>query len=89
MSKVRVFIASSLDGFIAGPDGELDWLSGREGVEDTFTPFFQEIGAMLMGRRTYDVVNGFDGAWPYGQTPVLVATTQLQPSLGQRLERNH
>lgn len=83
MSKVRVFIASSLDGFIAGPDDELDWLTGREGVEDTFTPFFQNIGAMLMGRRTYDVVSGFDGEWPYGQTPVLVATTQaLNPIQG-------
>lgn len=76
MSRVRVFIASSLDGFIAGPNDELDWLSNREGVEDTFTPFFQQVGAMLMGRRTYDVVSGFEGEWPYGDTPVLVATTR-------------
>ena len=81
MIKVRVFIASSLDGFIAGPDNELDWLSGREGVEDTFTPFIEGIGAMMMGRRTYDVVSAFDGPWPYGETPVLVATTRpLEPS---------
>lgn len=76
MSRLRVFIATSLDGFIAGPNDELDWLSGGEGAEDTFTPFFQQIGAMLMGRRTYDVVSGFEGVWPYGDTPVLVATTR-------------
>ncbi|MEX1366201.1 MAG: dihydrofolate reductase family protein [Nannocystaceae bacterium] len=79
MSRVRVFIATSLDGFIAGPDDELDWLSSRSGAEeaqDTFTPFFEQVGAMLMGRRTFDVVSGFDGQWPYGRTPVLVATTR-------------
>ena len=48
--KVRVFIACSLDGFIAGPNDELDWLEGPDGTEDTFTPFFKQIGAMLMGR---------------------------------------
>lgn len=78
MSKVRVFIASSLDGFIAGPNDELDWLpSVNSEVEDTFTPFMSGIGALLMGRRTYDVARGFDGPWPYGDTPVLVATKQM------------
>ena len=75
MNKVRVFIASSLDGFIAGPNDELDWLpSANSGVEDTFTPFMAGIGALLMGRRTYEVARGFDGPWPYGDTPVLVTT---------------
>jgi dihydrofolate reductase len=74
MSRVRVFIASSIDGFIAGPRDELDWLDGRDGAEDTFTPFLQTVGALLMGRRTFDVVRGFEGEWPYGDLPVLVAT---------------
>lgn len=78
MSRVRVFIASSLDGFIAGVNDELDWLPQHgAGAEDTFTPFMTEIGALLMGRRTYDVVSGFDGPWPYEQTPVLVATQRV------------
>ncbi len=82
MPRVRVFIASSVDGFIAGPNNEIDWLGGDGGqTEDTFTAFFAQIGAMLMGRRTYDVVNGIKGQWPYGEMPVLVATRQpLQPS---------
>lgn len=77
VTRCRVFIASSLDGFIAGPDDELDWLDFPD-VDDTFTPFFAEVGAMLMGRRTYDVVSGFDG-WQYGDTPVLVATRRPMP----------
>lgn len=81
MSRVRVFIASSLDGFIAGTNHEIDWLpADAEGIEDTFSPFFRDVGALLMGRRTYDVVRGFEGPWPYGETPVLVATTRpLEP----------
>jgi dihydrofolate reductase len=76
VSRIRVFIASSLDGFIAGPNDEIDWLPDPEpGAVDTFTPFFAEIGAMLMGRRTYDVICGFE-SWPYGETPVLVATSR-------------
>lgn len=76
-ARCRVFIASSLDGFIAGPDDELDWLEFDD-IDDTFTPFFADVGAMLMGRRTYDVVSGFD-SWQYGDTPVLVATTRPMP----------
>ena len=74
--KVRVFIACSLNGFIAGPNDELDWLEGPDAAEDTFTPFFKGIGAMLMGRRTYDVVSSFEGDWPYGDTPIIVATNR-------------
>jgi dihydrofolate reductase len=73
-NRVRVFIGCSLDGFIAGPNDELDWLDLPKGAEDTFTPFMAGIGAMLMGRRTFDVVRGFVGEWPYGEVPVLVAT---------------
>ena len=76
-SRVRAFLACSLDGFIAGPHDELDWLPGPDaGVEDTFSPFMAEVGAMLMGRRTFDVVRGFGGPWPYGETPVFVATSR-------------
>jgi len=74
MTSVRVFVACSLDGFIAGPNDEIDWLAGSGEAEDTFTPFLAQVGAILMGRRTYDIVDAMGGPWPYGDTPVLVAT---------------
>lgn len=81
--RIRVFIAMSIDGFIAGPDDDLSWLPepGDDDVEfeDTFTPFFAEIGAMLMGRRTFDVASSFPVPWPYGETPVHVATRRPLP----------
>ena len=83
MSRVRVYIACSLDGFIAGPDDDLAWLDDySEAIQEDpgdgigFGDFMAEVGALLMGRRTYDVVEGFDGDWPYGETPVVVATTR-------------
>jgi dihydrofolate reductase len=76
MSRVCVFLACSVDGFIAGPNDEIDWLTEPEGAPDTFTPFLATVGALLMGRRTFDVASGFDVPWPYGEIPVLVATNR-------------
>lgn len=88
--QVRAFLATSLDGFIAGPNDELDWLQGHgeDGVEDTFSPFFAEIGSMLMGRRTFDVVSQFD-EWPYGDTSVLVATSRSLSTTQPNVEAVH
>lgn len=86
--EVHVYIATSLDGFIAGPGDDLSWLTGPEGPTPEGPPapsdpgalsyeaFTRGVGAMLMGRRTYDVVRGFDMPWYYGDMPVLVATTR-------------
>lgn len=77
MPQTTVFIACSLDGFIAGPNDELDWLPGPDkGLEDTFTPFFESVGALLMGRRTFDIVSRLGGDWPYGDVPVFVLTSR-------------
>jgi len=89
---VRVYIACSLDGFIAGSDDDLSWLPGSDGrgsVAETrdadavgYEDFMADVGALLMGRRTYDVVCSFGGGWPYGDRPVLVAThRELTPEV--------
>lgn len=79
----RVFIACSLDGFIAGPDDDLSWLpEPPEGEDYGYEAFMAEVGALLMGRNTYRVVEGFDGPWPYKDKPVLVATRRpLEPKV--------
>lgn len=66
----------SLDGFIAGEGDDLSWLPppGSGGDDGGFSALLEETGALLMGRRTYDVVAAMDIAWPYGDRPVLVAT---------------
>jgi dihydrofolate reductase len=71
MPEVKLFIATSLDGFIADPDGGVDWLftDGDYG----YTAFFDSIETLIMGRRTYEQVLGF-GEWPYGEKPTYVFT---------------
>ncbi|HDS1213474.1 dihydrofolate reductase family protein [Shewanella algae] len=77
--KNRVYMAQSLDGFIAGPNGELDWLAAidnPEGSDLGFAEFMASVDALLMGRNTFEVVAAFD-AWPYDK-PVFVASNSLK-----------
>ena len=82
--RVRVYLGCSLDGCIAGPDNDLSFLHapGPVGAPPAdpgalgYPAFMAQVGAMLMGRTTFDVVAAMDVPWPYGDTPVLVATTR-------------
>lgn len=62
MKKIRLFIAASLDGYIARISGEVDWLFTDQdyGYDD----FFTEVDTVLMGRKTYEQVLEF-GEYPY------------------------
>jgi dihydrofolate reductase len=74
---IRVFIACSLDGFIAGPDDDLSWLPGFTPDEDYgYAVHMADTAAILMGRSSYEVAKTFEGPWPYGDTPVFVATSR-------------
>jgi len=70
MSEVVLYIAASIDGYIAGPDDQLDWLDSVDGGADDFGygEFYASIDALIMGRRTYEVTAGF-GEWPYSGKP--------------------
>lgn len=77
MSTAHVFIAVSLDGFIARPDGDIDWLLQRDDpTEDHgYSLFIADKDVIVMGRGSYEKVLTFD-AWPYNR-PVLVLSEQL------------
>ena len=82
-----VYIAQSLDGYIAGPKGELDWLDEIDNPEKSdygFSEFMKNIDALVMGRNTFDKVLSF-GMWPYDK-PVFVATNSM-PSVPSIVER--
>ena len=68
------YVAASLDGYIARPDGAVDWLQAIEATGDDhgYEQFYQGIDGLLMGRATYDMVRGFGSAWPYSSKPCLV-----------------
>lgn len=86
--KVSIYIAASLDGFIARPDGALDWLPGADGAgggtdrdsvdgagEDYgHGAFMKSVDTLVMGRHTFEQVLTF-GDWPY-EVPVVVLSSQ-------------
>ena len=77
--KATVYIATSVDGFIARENGSVDWLPTGEdaGGEDYgYQDFMNSIDALVMGRNTYELVLSF-GSWPYGNKPVVVLSSQL------------
>jgi dihydrofolate reductase len=72
-----VYVAVSLDGYIARKNGAIDWLNEAstvvpEGEDCGFLSFMNSVDLLVMGRRTFETVLSFDGEWPYGDTPVLV-----------------
>ena len=79
MVKASAFIATSLDGFIARANDDLDWLPADGGEEHGYEAFMASVDALVIGRRTYDKVLTFD-AWPYGEKPVFVLSTHELPA---------
>lgn len=77
--KNKVFIATSLDGYIAGKNGELDWLNAipnPDNIDMGYGEFIAHIDALVMGRTTFETVCGFDIDWPY-QKPVFVLSNTM------------
>jgi dihydrofolate reductase len=73
---VSVFLALSLDGFIAGPDGDISWLDpyATDGVQETgYERLMNDIDTLVIGRNTYEKVLSFD-SWPYLGKQVVVLT---------------
>jgi dihydrofolate reductase len=72
MLEIIYYVAASVDGFIATPDGSVDWLSAFEGEDDYgYAEFYARVDAILIGRRTYEQVRSF-GPWPYSDKPTWV-----------------
>lgn len=84
--EVKLYIAASLDGYIARPDGTLDWLPGADGeqvagdgaggdAEDFgYADFVASVDTVLLGRATYEQVLGFGVPYPYADKHSVVFT---------------
>ena len=83
--KASIFIATSLDGFIARLDGALDWLPADGGEPHGYDEFIATVDALVIGRKTFETVLTFD-TWPYGSKPVVVLSTR-PAALEHRPER--
>jgi dihydrofolate reductase len=77
MRKILLYIAVTLDGFIAREDGSLDWLlelPNPNKIDHGYDDFIREVDTLIMGRKTYEVVLGMEIGWPYANCKTLVAT---------------
>jgi len=84
--QTAVFIATSLDGYIARPDGALDWLSRPEyeleGEDFGYADFIATISCLVMGRHTFEQVQSF-ADWPYhGKRVVVISRSKAAVPAG-------
>ena len=90
--KVSVYIATSLDGFIARKNGDLDWLpTPTEGGEDFgYAEFMSTVDVVVMGRNTYEKVLSF-GGWHYDKKAFVLSSRRLDiaPELSEKVEALH
>ncbi|GAA2904779.1 dihydrofolate reductase family protein [Streptosporangium fragile] len=83
-----VFIATSLDGFIARPDGDIDWLTdrGAQAGDMGYQAFMDGIDTIVTGRATYEKVLTFGAEqWPYDGKHVAVLSTRMDADADDRV----
>ena len=90
--KASVFIATSLDGFIARANGDLDWLTGVQSASTDqdygYQEFMDTVDTIVMGRNTFELVLMFD-TWPYSGKKVVVLSSKpnaIPPHLADEVE---
>lgn len=76
--KASVFVGVSVDGFLARPNGALDFLPPGGGEAHGYEEFMASVDALVIGRNTFDIVLAFE-EWPYGAKPVFVLSTRPLP----------
>jgi dihydrofolate reductase len=71
---VSVFVGTSVDGFIARPNGDLDFLPAGGGEPHGYNEFMASVDALVIGRKTFETVLSF-ATWPYGNKRVVVLSS--------------
>lgn len=78
--KCSVFIATSVDGYIARSNGDIDWLGEPDESEEDhgYERFMASIDYLVMGRSTFEKVLSFGIPWPYEKPVVVLSTKPLE-----------
>lgn len=80
--KIVLYIATSIDGFIARNDGKVDWLDKFTGIDEDYGyyDFYDSIDALMMGSNTFREILNFDVDWPYEGKPAYVVSNSSPES---------
>ena len=73
--KVSVFVGTSVDGFIARPNGDPDFLPEGGGEPHGYYEFIASVDTLVIGRKTFETVLTYE-TWPYGNRRVVVLSTR-------------
>ncbi len=81
--KCSVYIATSADGYIATPDGSVDWLhsAGNQQADMGFQAYMISVDCMIMGRKCMEMIASFNltpEQWPYGDMPIMVLSNTIK-----------
>ena len=75
MARTQLYIAQSLDGYIADAEGGVRWLEERgQGGDFGYSDFLEQVGAIAMGAATYEQILSWGIDWPYAGKPTWVFT---------------
>ncbi|WP_371186071.1 dihydrofolate reductase family protein [Thalassotalea maritima] len=93
MSNI-VFIATSLDGYIADKNNDIQWLNNIDnpnGDDMGFAAHMEKVDAIVMGRNTFELVASFAGQWPYTKKVFVLSNslTELAPRFNDKAELIH
>lgn len=85
MAQIQLYIAASLDGYIARENGSVDWLDelpNPNQLDYGYADFYAGVDLVVMGRTTYEEVLGFDVPWPYPECKSYILTSKpdFEPS---------
>ena len=87
--KVSVFVGTSVDGFIARPNGDFDFLPAGGGEPHGYDEFMASVDALVIGRKTFETVLRL-AVWPYGDKRVVVLSSRpvdLSAARGGKVEQ--
>jgi dihydrofolate reductase len=81
MSKIKLYIATSIDGYIARKNNSLDWLYALENpnnIDHDYGAFLSGIDAVVLGRNTYEEIMSFGVEWPYADCDTYILTSSSE-----------
>ncbi|MCZ7582649.1 MAG: dihydrofolate reductase family protein [Deltaproteobacteria bacterium] len=84
--RIRLYIAASVDGYIAPADGSVDWLKPFDGEGYGYEAFMKEVSTLVVGRKTFDQMLTF-GAWPHPDQDTYVLTSRPLGDVPPRVHR--
>lgn len=76
MARVRFYVATSLDGFIADAEGSVDWMAPYDARLYGYDRYYADVGAIIMGRRTFELIHAVGEDWLYKGKPVFVLSSR-------------